>query len=91
MKAGDRKELDNMISMRLTEGLARLTTSLAKRVFESRGMAYPHPAEASAVIGIDPVLSEKYELVIKEHHLKQEEKFAAMEEGANRGPAPTGR
>ena len=65
------------------------TTALAKDAFEKRGMAYPHPAEVSSFIGMDPALSSKYEPIINEFHIKQEESLAAREApGRSPGRSP---
>jgi len=72
------KKLSDVAAYMIGE-LARMTTTLARQVFESRGMLYPHPAETSKMVKMTPELYNKYEPLIKEHHLMEEERLAGEE------------
>ena len=86
------KKLSDVVAYMISE-LARMTTALAHQVFESRGMLYPHPAETSKMVKMTPELYNKYEPLIKEHHLKEEERLAREEttRGPNSQPGMGGR
>ena len=70
------------ITAEVCRELARRTTELAKDVFQSRGMVYPHPADTS----LDQNHRDKYEPVIKEHYSREEQRLAREEEMTQQGP-----
>ena len=86
------KKLSDVAAYMIGE-LARMTTALAHQVFDTRGMLYPHPAETSKVVKMTPELYNKYEPLIKEHYLKEEERLAREEttQGLKNQPGMGGR